>query len=469
MNDTLADLRRAAREIFDDALAHMNACEAVRRAVSLEGERLRIVDTEFNLGSASPTVYAVATGKAARPMAAALAEILGDRLAGGVISSTAGADTENVLDSARWQEFAGGHPVPNEASLASARAAFELLRKAHERAALVLFLISGGGSAMLEWPRAQETTLDELRETHRVLVSCGAHIAEVNAVRRAVSAVKGGGLAAHAPRAAQVTLIVSDTGAGEAFNVASGLTLAPPARALDAAEVVARYNLATRLPASILRAINQSTRTDTSGTGATPATAASSHALRRCYVLLDNRLAVERAAGAARARGYAVEIAHDLVEQNVDAGASTLVSRLFERQGRVSAAAGGRGVCLVSGGEFACPVRGEGIGGRNAETMLRVAIEIDARAGEMKLQQSGIVALGAGTDGIDGNSPAAGALADSTTISRARARGLDPRKFLDNSDAYTFFDTLGDTITTGITGTNVRDLRILLARKEARG
>ncbi|HEX8474849.1 MAG TPA: DUF4147 domain-containing protein [Pyrinomonadaceae bacterium] len=478
MNRTLADLRRTAREIFHDALTHMDAGEAVRRAVALDGGRLRIFDTEFALDS-YPSIYSVAVGKAALPMAAALGEILGDHLAGGVLSALMD-DAERL---ARWQTFAGGHPLPNEASLAAARAAFELLRTADRRGAPIIFLISGGGSAMLEWPRVNATTLAELREANRMLVSCGANIAEINAVRRAFSAVKGGGLSAHAPRAPQATLIVSDTRADEPFNVASGLTMLAPTNAPDAAEVVARYRLDTRLPASILHAVNQSSETNTSKTSASetntlaadesvqdasPSATSSNTSTRRYYVLLDNEQALERAATAARSRGFAVAIAHDLVEQPVAEGASALVSRLVEMQERESSAM--QGVCLVSGGEFACPVRGGGVGGRNTETVLRCAIEMDDRAATSIQGQPSMVALSAGTDGIDGNSPAAGALADHTTLARARARGLVARKFLAESDAYSFFHALGDALITGATGTNVRDLRIMLASKdEVRG
>lgn len=462
MFDLREQLRRAAREIFDEALASADAGDAVRRAVRLVGSRLTIVDATFDLDASHPAVYAVAVGKAACAMAKSLDEILDDRIARGVLSS---ATTDCAL-SPLWEKFAGGHPFPNDASLAAARAASELLKIANERATvapsvLIVFLISGGGSAMLELPRDEQTTLEELRETNRLLVSCGATIAEINAVRRGVSAVKGGGLAALAPRAAQVTLIVSDTNPGEEANVASGPSLQPPnGSATDAAEVIARYGLASKLPPSILRAI------DSHGERVNDAaqiarTSRDADTRRRHFVLLDNSLAVERAAAAARARGYVVEVASDLDEQPVDTGATALVSRLAALRARHGAA--GRTVCLISGGEFSCPVRGVGVGGRNSETALRCAVEFERdSAGRGDDEFSRAVALCAGTDGIDGNSPAAGALADVTTVSRARALDMDATDFLQRSDAYTFFDLLGDALVTGPTGTNVRDLRILL-------
>jgi len=180
-------------------------------------------------------------------------------------------------------------------------------------------------------------------------------------------------------------------------------------------------------------------------------------------VLLDNDSACDAAAESARVRGFAVETARDIGEQSVEEGAALLVSRLFGLYAREGE--GGRGVCLVSGGEFACPVRGGGTGGRSSETALRCAFEIEKalRGGNVGTTPRRVVALCAGTDGVDGNSPAAGALADDTTLRRASGRGLDAAKSLDESDAYTLFEALGDAIHTGTTGTNVRDLRILLA------
>jgi hydroxypyruvate reductase len=441
----LRELRSAAREIFDEALAAVDARRAVLEAVEYDGTTLRIGEESFELGKSAPKVYSVALGKAAAAMASALDEQLGEALAGGVLS----APPSDFGLSERWRVYTGGHPLPNAESLEAARAAFELLSEADEAGALVVFLVSGGGSAMLELPRGERLTLDDLREANRVLVSCGAPIDEVNAVRRTLSAVKGGGLAARAPRAAQATLVISDVAAGRAYDVASGPTLAAPPDSADVIKIVERYGLASKLPAPVLRAVEEA--------------AAHRHAQpppegRRTFqVLLDNESACGAAVRAARARGFAVEYARDLVEQHVEEGAAELVSRLLTLHAREGAA----GVCLISGGEFSCPVRGDGTGGRNSETALRVAFEFEkVSAGTFPRHA---VALCAGTDGIDGNSPAAGALADETAITRARAQGLDARKFLDESDAYTLFNNLGDAVHTGPTGTNVRDVRILLA------
>ena len=436
----LAELRLLAREIFERALKSVDAGRAVRRAVRLQGSRLELVNTNISLADNRAGVYSIAVGKAARPMASALSECLGERLTAGVVTAPA---AETSVPNC-WRAFTGGHPLPNDESLRAARAAFELLRRANEESAPVIFLLSGGGSAMMEWPRDERTTLEELRATNEALVQCGASISEINSVRRAVSAVKGGGLARLAPNCEQVSLIVSDTNPGDEAAVASGPTFWETKEGPDACEVITRHRLEAKLPASVLRAVRSTLELKPPD---------SARALRHHYVLLDNESALANAAEAARSLGFNVGVARDVIEQPVAEGCATLLSRLFKL---------GRGACLISGGEFACPVRGGGRGGRNSESALRWAIELDSL---IKRDEPcpHVVALSAGTDGIDGNSPAAGAIADETSVARARRLDMDARRFLGESDAYTFFDRLGDAIVTGPTGTNVRDLRIMLA------
>jgi glycerate 2-kinase len=446
----LTQLRIAAREIFNEALRGVDAEESVRRAVQLEGSRVSFCDVATVEIGTSRSIYSIAIGKAAPAMASALDVIIGNRIAAGVMAgSTLGyrpADGRERVDLAsRWHVFQAGHPEPNDQSLAAAQACFKLLQRANQERALVIFLISGGGSAMMEWPIDESITLSDLRTAHKVLVGCGASISEINAVRRAFSAVKGGRLAARVPHCDQITLIVSDVPPGEERNVASGPTLAPPGNAPDALEVIERYNLRSHLPETILRAIEA----EPSPLPADPTT------LRKHFVLLDNHSALEAAAKAARQRGFVTEVATDIADQPIEGGCAQLLSRLEALR---ATAPTRNTVCLVSGGEFACPVQGDGLGGRNLETTLRLA---HARS----LISSGsehFVALCAGTDGTDGNSPAAGAIVDETTHARARAIGLDPKDFLKRSDAYSFFVALGDAIAIGPTGTNVRDIRILL-------
>lgn len=468
MRDLLA-LRSHAQEIFNESLHSADAHAATRRAVQLEGSSLKLVETTFDLATEDLSgIYSIALGKAARPMAAALTEVLGEHLLGGVLTAPAATDIQTSDEAKhekregreparaslfeRWRVFEGGHPLPNRASLDAALAAFELLRRAERERALVIFLISGGGSALMEWPRDEATTLEEMQQAHRALVVSGASIAEINTVRRALSAVKGGGLARLAQSSAQVSLIISDTNAGEEASVASGPTFDSTVDTTEeVAAIIARYNLRAELPASIQRALRRPL--EKAGDISTPG-------LRKHYVLLDNQDALRAAERAARARGFLVEIAHDVSEQHVAEGCSLMLSQLFALQNRADAL--DRGVCLISGGEFACPVRGPGLGGRNSESVLRLALELESGALERQ-GVSHLIALSAGTDGVDGNSPAAGAICDEKTISRARTLKLDAQSFLDESNAYTFFRALDDAIITGQTETNVRDVRILLA------
>jgi glycerate 2-kinase len=394
------NLHRHARAIFDHALSAIDPSQAVKHA---------------HLDLSPGPIYSIAIGKAAKSMALGLEDALGDKLTAPVLLAM------------------GGHPLPDENSLAAAQAAFALLDRANAEGATVIFLISGGGSAMIEWPVSDEITLADLQETNRILISCGASITEVNAVRRAFSAVKGGKLARRTPRAQTFTLIVSDTNPGDEASVASGPTLNPPPDSPKAIEVVEHYDL--ELPESIMKAVREEKLSTAAVNGP--------H-----LVLLDNNTAITAAHNKAIELGFSCTTLNDIREQPIAEGCELLLSNLLSKATE----------CAISGGEFSCPVRGDGRGGRNLETVLRCAIGLANHTGK----SPHFIVLSAGTDGIDGNSPAAGAIADETTVQRAQNLGLDANQYLARSDSYSFFEHLGDLIVTGPTGTNVRDLRILL-------
>ncbi len=447
----LTQLRIAAREIFDEALTAVDTGKAVRQTISIKGTVVSICDQEIDLGSRK--IFSIAIGKAAAPMAYALEQQLGESFVGGFMSGPVPSPQVLKLKSmpewtlkTRWRWCEGGHPLPTQSSLTAAAETFRLLERANKERAFVIFLVSGGGSAMIESPITSEISLNELRAANKALINCGASIGEINSVRRAFSAVKGGKLSARAPECDQITLIVSDVPEGEERNVASGPTLAPPPDAPKALDVIAKYNLRGQLPETVLRAID----TENAESGEGP----ESH-FRKHFVLLNNHTALEAAAQAASHRGFIAEIAADISDQPIREGCKSLQESLETLQAKHRTGSGV--VCLISGGEFACPVMGDGMGGRNLETALRLADSTEPGVRDT-------VALCAGTDGVDGNSPAAGAIIDNTTMVRARSIGLNARDFLDRSDSYSFFVALGDVINTGVTGTNVRDLRILLAR-----
>lgn len=431
-------LAETAKRIFKETLIKLDAKEAVKQIIKVEEQSLSIADKTFHL-SEGLSIYVVAIGKASYPMAVGFDEIAGDLIKGGVVS---GVISENNL-SDKWQIFRGGHPVPNEATFASAKAAFELLEKADSEKALVVFLISGGGSAMMELPGSEEISLQDLQEFNRILVTCGANIAEINAVRQTISKVKGGGLALSASNAKQISLIISDTSAGDISSVASGPSLLPDKEIADAGSVIKKYNLANKFPDSI----NQALKDHQSKT----AQNIDSH----FFVLLDNEQMVWQAAQIADNMGFVVKIDESAEDEFIVEGCEKLFARFVEFRESVPE---DRSVCFISGGEFGCKVIGNGVGGRNSEAVLRLSL---LAQNEQSLSRYAI--LSAGTDGIDGNSPAAGSVADKTTLNRAASQEMNPLEYLENSDSFTFFEKLGDSIITGATGTNVRDIRILLA------
>ncbi len=427
---SLYKLHVAALEIFHHTVMSLDARLAVRAAVRFDRSCLFIGDSEFRT---TRPVYVVAMGKAAVMMTLGLHDILGDKISQGVISSAA-SDKANELPST-YTVFNGGHPTPNQESLDAAEAAFQLIDCANEERGLVLFLISGGGSAMLEWPISNEISLEDLQEANRQLITCGATISEINTVRRSLSAIKGGRLGSRVRHAKAVALILSDTNRDDEANVAAGPTVSSLQDAYDVRKVLKKYGLVKKLPASALSAIRKyKGHIDRFHPG---------------YVVGDNDDALWAASQKALQMGFTTSFATDVNEQPVELGAPLLLKRAFDMEDLPG--------CLLAGGEFSCRVRGEGRGGRNLETVLRCAIELDRRK-----TRDHTVILSAGTDGIDGSSFAAGAIADETTISRARELGLNASDYLERSDSHAFFNDLGDLVVTGPTGTNVRDIRIVL-------
>lgn len=434
-------LKNTARDIFEKTLAAIDVERLVLNHLDLQGDRLRVGD-ELIDASLYRRLIVIAIGKAAVPMARAAELRLSDRIDGGLVVSNALTGAAP----AKLPVMLGGHPLPNETSLLAANRALDLLREADSPETLVLFLISGGGSAIFESPIDPLISLDDMRKVNRALVECGAVIGEMNVVRRRLSAVKGGRLAGAAPLSRRISLIISDVNSDDLTSVASGPTLADSSDQAAFCEIIERYKLLDVFPhgvASLIRsgALPSMPRIDNNGR--------LTH-----HLLMDNRMALLEAERIARVyHGLHVVIAEDLVEAEVEALAVEHLARIR----RIAGEQPSGGVCLLSGGEAICPVRGPGRGGRNQEFVLRAALHLEA---EISPQ---IAVLSAGTDGIDGKSPAAGAVADQTTIRRARDLGLDPEDFLAGSDSFSFFDALSDAIITGPTGNNVRDLRVIIS------
>jgi hydroxypyruvate reductase len=435
----MADLKQLARRIFHETLAAIDIPAAMQRKLRREGTRLHCDGKVFELRSFDK-LRVVAIGKAAHAMVDGLAAVLAPFVRfEGVVS----APTAARKPLAGMKYFVAGHPVPNEESWKAAEAILALLKNCDKKT-LVFFLLSGGGSALVELPLDRVQTLEEVRQLHRALVTCGAPIDAINTVRKHVSAVKGGRLAAAANGATKITLAVSDVPVGKESALASGPTLPDPTTVADAKRVLEEYSLRERLPQLLRRRFDE---------GKIPETPkADAPAFRNAHfsLLLGMDDLLHPAHHAAEAKGFIACCDNATDDWPVERAAEYLLGQL-EELGRMHR---GQRVALIADGEVSSPVTGNGIGGRNSAFVLACVEKIAGKK---------IAVLSAGTDGIDGNSPAAGAVADGETLERARAAGLEPGDAFRRSDAFTFFSRLEDAIVIGPTGNNLRDLRILIA------
>ncbi len=438
----MADLKQAALQIFRETLAAIDIPLVMRRKLDRAGSHIHVGCAPFDL-AAFERIYAVAIGKASLAMACGLVEVLSPdfRAQGLVVAPNAAA---NVPDGFRL--MVAGHPVPDQGSFAAGRSILDLLDKADART-LVFFLLSGGGSALVELPLAPSVTLEDTQALHRVLVTCGASIDEINAVRKHLSAVKGGRLAVAAGAATKITLGVTDVPDGQESALASGPSLPDPTTAFDACAVARRYELLSKFPPSIRTQFEHPETIPETPKEGDPAFDPRRTAFE---VVLGRDDLFHPAHRASEGAGF-VTIC-DNATDNWPLGRAT--DYLLAQLAALKQASPGRSVAVIADGEVSSPVTGVGIGGRNSAFVLDCVEKIAGKK---------IAVLSAGTDGIDGSSPAAGAVADGETSTRARALGLDPADYFARSDAYSFFHKLGDAIETGPTGNNLRDLRILLA------
>lgn len=437
--EAILDIQRAS-------LAAVEPGRAVHDLVQRQGDQLTVGERTYDLAGAE-RVWVVGGGKAATAMVAALYAILGDRLKGGLaVTKYEHADPE--LDTGPVEIVEAGHPLPDDAGVIGTQQIANLLAETTERD-LVLAVISGGGSALMTLP-AEDLTLADLQGTTDLLLRCGATIVELNAVRKHLSQVKGGGLARLAAPAPVVSLVLSDV-VGDPLDVIASGPLSPDTTIFgDAWAVLERYDLVHQVPTSVRK------RLQLGFDGGLPDTPKPGDALFRRVqnvIVGSNRQAAEAAVAEARMHGLNALLLSTFVEgeaREVARVAAGLAKELVIYDRPVS-----RPACLVWGGETTVKVRGQGKGGRNQELALAAAMALDSLPGVL------LVALG--TDGTDGPTDAAGAVATGETISRARAVGLDPAAYLKDNDAYRFFDALADLIRTGPTGTNVNDLLFIFA------
>jgi hydroxypyruvate reductase len=346
----------------------------------------------------------------------------------------------------RFRSIVAGHPIPDKGSFEAGRAILDLLGSTN-RQSLVFFLLSGGGSALVELPLDPSVSLEDMQSLNRVLVTCGASIDEVNAVRKHVSAVKGGRLAVAASAATKLTLAITDVPEGQESALASGPSLPDPTTVSDACEVVRRYDLISNLPPGIRKKFeHQESISETPKAGD-----AAFEARRSVFQILLGRHDLFHSAHHASESAEFVTVCDNTTDNwPVEKAADFLLAQLDA----LKRSNPSKSVAVIADGEVSSPVTGSGVGGRNLAFVLDCV---------RKIASHKIAVLSAGTDGIDGSSPAAGAVADGESLARAQSLGLDPTDYFLRSDSYTFFRKLGDSIETGPTGNNLRDLRILLA------
>jgi hydroxypyruvate reductase len=438
-------LRNDALCIFYAALRAANPMEAVLRHVRVEDGVMRAGGREYWLDRFR-RILVVGAGKASSAMAVAVEQILGDRITSGFLNVKDG----HTADLARIRQNECGHPVPDERGVEGAREIAGIVAGANEDD-LVVCLVSGGASALAPFP-ARPLTLEMKQQTTQLLLASGANIHEMNAVRKHISSIKGGRLAALAYPGTVLALILSDVIGDDLDVIGSGMTAGDPTTFPDAMNVLRKYNLVEKVPAEVRARLEEGI------SGEIPETPKPDDpALQSAQNLIvgSNRLALDAAEAEARQLGYQAFVLSSFIEGETREVAKVHVAIAKE------VLSSGRPVqppaCVISGGETTVTIRGNGKGGRNQEFVLSSAIELTGH--------DGVVVLSGGTDGTDGPTDAAGSICDGHTVARGRACGLQAREYLDRNDSYSFFDRLGDLVKTGPTNTNVMDVRLVLIDK----
>jgi glycerate-2-kinase len=440
-----SDHGRLVSEIFYASLKAVDPYDAVKG--HLEKIRSVYMNGGFN------RLLVAGFGKAACPMAGAIEDDLESIITGGAVITKYGHIKKSEKVEVRSQKskikvFEAGHPLPDDNGVKGTEEIIKLLKNADEKT-LVVYLISGGGSALMVSPY-EGITLDEKQEITQLLLKAGADINDLNCVRKHISKVKGGRLAEIAYPAKVMSLILSDVVGDSLDVIASGPTSPDSSTYNGSLNVLRKYGLLDKIPQSISDVLNNG------ADGLLPDTPKAGNVIFRKaenIIIGSNRIALDAAKRKAEESGFHAEIiSASLTGEAKDA--AKWLAREARKRGSAEVQKNRKPLCLISGGETTVTVKGNGLGGRNTELALAFALEIEGI--------DGITLLSAGTDGTDGPTDAAGAFADSDTVKRAKALGIDPVEYLDNNDSYNFFRKTGGLFITGPTGTNVMDLQIVL-------
>jgi hydroxypyruvate reductase len=437
-----AQAKKDALTIFESAVRAVDPARAIKSHLKIENKHLTVGDETTDL-SGFDRISVIGAGKASAAMARAMEEILDQRLNSGIVITKYG----HALSLDKIQVIEAGHPVPDEAGYQGARQIVGFLEQVDEKD-LVFFLISGGGSALLPFP-VEGLALEEKQNVTKILLSVGANIHEINTLRKHLSRVKGGRLAKVAYPATMISLILSDVVGDDLDSIASGLTVPDHSTFADCLDILDKYQITDRLPSVVVDILEKGTRGEIEDT---PKAGDSAFERTQNLIIGSNIMAVKVAEKKAGELGYNPLILSTFIE-----GETRDVARVHAAIAKEILSSGNpikRPACVISGGETTVTIRGKGKGGRNQEFSLAAALDIHGL--------ENVVVLSAGTDGTDGPTDAAGAIADGTTVSRARKLGLNPDHYLRENDSYHFFEALNDLIITGPTYTNVMDLRLVL-------
>lgn len=441
-SNNILKMRNDAVRIFNKGLEAVEPGLALKQCCRREGDNLFIGNRKYNL-SGIKNIFVTGAGKATAPMAAAIEDILGENITRGIINVKYG-HTANLN---RIRLIEAGHPVPDKNGMQGADEILDLAEGA-KKDDLVICLISGGGSALLVLP-AEGITLKDKQDTIKILLSCGATIHEINTIRKHISKIKGGRLARAASPATMVSLILSDVVGDDLDVIASGPSVPDPSTFEECLEIFKKYKLTKNIPKTVVSHIRKGASDKVPETPK-----GGDRAFKNTYNLIvaGNMEAINAARVEAEKTGYNMLVLSSMIEGETRdvAKVHTAIAREILKTGNPLPPP----ACILSGGETTVSITGSGLGGRNQEFVLAASIDIAER--------KNIVVLSGGTDGGDGPTDAAGAIADTNTFKRAESMGLNPLNFLLNNDSYHFFKQLDDLLITGPTNTNVMDLRIIL-------
>ena len=435
----MKNLKEEAEQIFLATLNVLDPKQLVNSKLKLVDEILYLNNDAVNLNDYKE-IALVGFGKASLTIGGALEEMLGDRITRGILVS----DRRQNLN-LKSEVIIAGHPLPDRNSVLAGKKILDLIQTTTPHT-LIIFVVTGGGSATVEQAISDDVTLEDLRDLNRLLVNCGATIREINIVRKHLSRIKGGRLGFLARHSSSIALYLSDVNPGDLRSIASNPLLPDEVKLEDFFDILEKYRLEKKLPSSIMTLIENGEIQELP--------CAWGNEKKSINILLaDNLDVIAAAARIASERGFEVETDSRFTEGDYKMVSRELLKSLLAMKERFP----DQKVCLVSGGEVSCPVSGDGTGGRNQEFVLFTALELSRVIGFQ------IAVLSCGTDGIDGNSEATGAVADSDLIKVTEARGIDAEDFLARNDSHSFFKAVGGLVYTGPTGNNLRDLRLLLA------